>query len=83
MVLCSHEHGDHNARTLVKIREGQTCPFSIETIETWHDEVKGAKRGPNTIHIIDDGNIRLAHMGDMHLRKIDLADEIFVINVGG
>ena len=65
MVLCSHEHGDHNARSLVKIREGQACPFTIEPIETWHDEVKGAKRGPNTIHIIDDGNVRLAHLGDL------------------
>lgn len=65
MVLCSHNHGDHNARNLVKIREGKKCPFSVEKIETWHDEVKGAKRGPNTIHIIDDGDIRIAHLGDL------------------
>ena len=65
MVLCSHDHGDHNAKDLVEIREGQSCPFSIEKIETFHDEVKGAKRGPNTIHIIEDGNVRIAHLGDL------------------
>ena len=65
MVLCSHEHGDHNARNLVTIKEGRTCPFTIEKIATWHDEVKGTKRGPNTIHIIEDGMVRIAHLGDL------------------
>ena len=89
MVLCSHEHGDHNARNLVKIREGQICPFSIETIETWHDEVKGAKRGPNRIHIIDDGTVRLAHMGDLgceleedQIQKLKNID-VCLVPVGG
>jgi L-ascorbate metabolism protein UlaG (beta-lactamase superfamily) len=33
--------------------------------ETWHDEVKGAKRGPNTIHILEAEGIRIAHLGDL------------------
>lgn len=65
LVLCSHEHGDHNARNLIKVRKGKTCPFTVETIETWHDEVKGAKRGPNKIHIIRDGKVSIAHLGDL------------------
>ena len=65
MVLCSHEHGDHNAKDLVEIMEGQSCPFTITAIETYHDEVQGAKRGPDTIHIIDDGSFRIAHLGDI------------------
>lgn len=65
MVLCSHEHGDHNAKDLVEITEGQSCPFTITSIETYHDEVQGAKRGTDTIHIIDDGNFRIAHLGDL------------------
>ena len=65
MVLCSHDHGDHNAKNLVEITEGQSCPFTITTISTFHDEVQGAKRGPNTIHIIDDGSFRIAHLGDL------------------
>ena len=28
MVLCSHEHGDHNARSLVSVREGVEKQFS-------------------------------------------------------
>ena len=65
MVLCSHDHGDHNAKDLIKITEGKSCPFTITTIDTFHDEVKGAKRGRNRIHIIDDGNVRIAHLGDL------------------
>ena len=65
MVLCSHDHGDHNAKDLVAISEGQACPFTITTIDTFHDEVQGAKRGPDTIHIIDDGKVRIAHLGDL------------------
>ncbi len=53
LVLCSHEHGDHNARDLVEITEGKSCPFSITTIDTFHDDVQGAKRGPDTIQIMN------------------------------
>lgn len=89
MVLCSHDHGDHNARSKVKIEEGGACPFSITKIETWHDDVKGAKRGRNTIHIISDGKTRVAHLGDlgcdleedqiMQLKGVDVC----LIPVGG
>ena len=89
MVLCSHEHGDHNARRLVSIREGRACPFTIEKIETWHDEVKGAKRGPNTIHILEAEGIRIAHLGDLgckpeedQIQKLKNLD-VCLIPVGG
>ena len=65
MVLCSHEHGDHNARSLVTVEEAQSCPFKITAIDTFHDDVKGAKRGPNKIHIIEADGVRAAHMGDL------------------
>ena len=65
MVLCSHDHGDHNAKDLIEITEEKTCPFTITTINTFHDEVQGAKRGIDTIHIIDDGSVRIAHLGDL------------------
>ena len=65
MVLCSHEHGDHNAKDLIEITERKSSPFTITTINTFHDEVQGAKRGPDTIHIIDDGSFRIAHLGDL------------------
>ena len=89
MVLCSHEHGDHNAKDLVEITEGQGCPFTITTIDTFHDEVQGAKRGPDTIHIIDDGNFRIAHLGDLgcELEKEQIEQlkdlDVCMIPVGG
>lgn len=65
LVLCSHEHGDHNARDLVELRENGSNPFTIETIQTYHDDAGGAKRGPNKIFLLDDGEYKLAHLGDL------------------
>ena len=89
MVLCSHEHGDHNAKDLIEITEGQSSPFTITTIDTFHDEVQGAKRGPDTIHIIDDGSFRIAHLGDLgcELEKEQIEQlknlDVCLIPVGG
>ena len=89
MVLCSHEHGDHNAKDLIEITEGKSSPFTITTIETFHDEVQGAKRGPDTIHIIDDGSFRIAHLGDLgcELEKEQIEQlknlDVCLIPVGG
>lgn len=65
LVLCSHEHGDHNARSMVDIREGKPSPFQVQTVFTYHDDKKGALRGENLIHILDDGIFRIAHAGDL------------------
>lgn len=64
-VLCSHEHGDHNARGNVTLRTGGTCPFKITEIAAWHDDTQGSQRGSNTIHVLDDGHYKIAHMGDL------------------
>ena len=65
-VLCSHEHRDHHGVNQVTLRQGAAAsPFTIRTISTWHDDQQGALRGPNTIHILDDGNCRIAHLGDL------------------
>ena len=92
LVLCSHEHGDHNARRCVTIPGESTSkknPFHISEIHTYHDECEGAKRGTNIIHILDDKEVRLAHMGDL---GCDLTQEqiealkdidIMLIPVGG
>lgn len=64
-VLCSHGHGDHCGTQGVSLRRGQSSPFTAEAIETWHDDRQGALRGANTIHILDDGQCRVAHLGDL------------------
>ncbi len=64
-VLCSHGHGDHSGTECVSLRQGAASPFTVETIDTWHDDKNGAKRGHNTIHILSDGQCRIAHLGDL------------------
>ena len=65
MVLCSHEHSDHNYREGVQIINNGVTPFAITTINTYHDDAKGSLRGSNIIHIISDGKMRVAHLGDL------------------
>lgn len=88
LVLCSHHHHDHGAVDTVE-KEGGTCTFTIDTIETYHDDQKGALRGNNTIHILSDGTYRLAHFGDLgcwleekQLEKLMHLD-VILIPVGG
>ena len=92
LVLCSHEHHDHNARksvTISKESASRKNPFTITEIHTYHDECQGSKRGTNIIHILDDGEIKLAHMGDL---GCDLTEEqikvlkeidVMLIPIGG
>lgn len=65
LVLCSHGHGDHNAAGLVKPGQGGENPFRITKIDTYHDPEQGRLRGENTIHVLQTGDLRLAHFGDI------------------
>ena len=65
-VLCSHEHRDHSARETVALSGCDTpCPFVITAADCFHDEEGGALRGPNRIHVLEYGGIRIAHLGDV------------------
>ena len=64
IVLCSHQHSDHNWAEGVRL-SGQWPDFCVETLDTWHDEAGGAKRGPNTIHVVEAEGLRIAHLGDL------------------
>ena len=90
-VNCSHTHMDHYA--LDEVGDPET-PYNgelpeFEYIDTFHDEVRGAKRGKNTITIMKaDGRIAV-HMGDIgcelteeQLAKIKGCD-LLMIPVGG
>ena len=89
LVLCSHEHGDHNARSCVTLTEGAADAISVTKLDTWHDEARGAKRGPNTIHILEDGEVRIAHLGDLGCELTENQKEVLkgldalLIPVGG
>ena len=65
-VLCSHEHGDHNYRAGVILREdGPENPFTVTALPWYHDGQQGAQRGPNTIYVLEAQGLRVAHFGDV------------------
>lgn len=89
-ILCSHGHFDHNAVDQAEIvPAGIPCPFTIRTVETFHDDQGGALRGNNTIHILSAGGVTVAHLGDLghQLSPEQIADigplDAALIPVGG
>ena len=65
-VLCTHTHDDHcftAAVTLTGVEK--KCPFAVKTIESWHDDQKGALRGMDKIFRLEADGLRLVHMGDI------------------
>lgn len=87
-VLCSHDHRDHGAEEVVR-RSGKPCGIQVEKINTFHDEVGGAKRGVNVIHILSAEGMRAVHCGDLgceltpeQLDKLRGAD-VLLVPVGG
>lgn len=88
--LCSHEHYDHNARDHIAMPLiERPCPFAIETMDTFHDEVQGKKRGRNTVHILKAENMTVVHLGDLgHVLSQEQAEklrgcDVLLIPVGG
>ena len=64
MVLCSHEHHDHNARGRIALT-GKDCRIRVTALRSYHDGDQGTLRGENTIHILEGGGVRVAHLGDV------------------
>ncbi len=89
-ILCSHGHFDHCA-----VEEAEAapfdgpCPFTVRTVETFHDGQGGALRGGNTVHILSAGGFTIAHLGDLghQLSEEQLAAigplDLAMIPVGG
>ena len=63
VVVCSHEHADHNARELVNIKDN---PASVGAVSATvpHDDCGGSKRGLNKIHMFDIEGYKIVHLGD-------------------
>ena len=76
-VLCSHDHFDHNSKGSVRIEPMDESPFEISIIDTFHDDVKGAKRGTNRVTVVRDRKTgeRLVHYGDIGEVLKDLLTE--------
>ena len=65
-VLCSHEHRDHCFSSAVTLlRDGKQSPFTVGTVDTFHDEKQGALRGGNKMHILRAEGLTVVHAGDL------------------
>lgn len=88
-VICSHEHLDHAYVDGVRINTVTNSPFSIKKLACYHDDVKGLKRGNNTITVLEAEGKRIAHLGDLgHELNDELRNELInldaiMIPVGG
>jgi len=97
IVTVSHEHFDHNATGRVAgtpavvrgpgVHEVRGIQF--RGIASFHDDARGAQRGPNTIFVFRLEEITLAHLGDLGTalsepQRRALADvEVLFLPVGG
>jgi L-ascorbate metabolism protein UlaG (beta-lactamase superfamily) len=97
VVVATHTHDDHGAADTIP---GDPLLFvhpvaetvgslQITGIDVAHDHVGGKKRGKNTVVILDDGDIRLVHLGDLG-HTLDTATakgigrvDVLLIPVGG
>lgn len=89
-ITVSHAHADHNTVEAVSgaptvVREAGRHvlgAFQGWTVRTDHDDQGGAKRGPNLVFVFDDGEVRVAHLGDLgHLLTPEQIKEIGPIDV--
>ena len=68
-ILCSHGHDDHSYKEVITLKPSGIAPqFKISKVEGFHDDVGGAARGKNTIHILEANGLRIAHFGDIGCR---------------
>ncbi len=88
-VYCSHEHFDHYSTSAVELLPGRESPFTVRTVETFHDEKQGALRGKNTVHCFSAGGFTVVHLGDLGhpLSSAQVAEigpcDVLLIPVGG
>ncbi|MDN5326583.1 MAG: hypothetical protein PWP41_1279 [Moorella sp. (in: firmicutes)] len=105
VVTVSHEHFDHNHLDNIKGNPevwrgltpgGDWARINVTfkdvhayTVPVYHDDAGGTKRGKNAIFVLEVGDLRLAHLGDLghvlnneQVRQIGRTD-VLMIPVGG
>jgi L-ascorbate metabolism protein UlaG (beta-lactamase superfamily) len=98
IILVSHNHYDHNSvknveksgsKIVMDERKRTIDNVEISGVESYHDEVQGAKRGSNIIFKFTMDGIKFCHLGDLGhdlddetVQKIGQVDILFV-PVGG
>jgi L-ascorbate metabolism protein UlaG (beta-lactamase superfamily) len=96
-VVATHKHDDHGAVDTILGNPQKFVHPSAATVGAWtitgidvaHDAEGGKSRGKNTIVVLDDGDIRAAHLGDLgHLLAPDTVAalgrvDVLMVPVGG
>jgi len=97
VVIASHAHDDHcgfetipgKPRTFMQPKNETVDGLTIIGVDVVHDESGGSERGDNTMIVLDDGEIRLAHLGDLgHVLDDETASrlgkiDVLLVPVGG
>jgi L-ascorbate metabolism protein UlaG (beta-lactamase superfamily) len=97
LVTISHGHHDHDwlgwvegdPTVLSMPGDYLSCPVMAKGISSFHDGEGGAKRGSNTIFVLDIDGFRVCHLGDLgHLltgeqRQAIGRIDVLMIPVGG
>ncbi len=94
-VTVSHSHYDHanvHAVECDRVITGGACTvggIKISSARSFHDDVRGAKRGINTIFFFEADGVCLAHLGDLgegiheELLSVLRRADVILIPVGG
>ncbi len=97
IVLVSHSHYDHATGIEKIVKKGVSVILmsfkgektvkgvKIKGYRTYHDEVKGMKRGENTAYKFELDNISFLHLGDLgEIPSIEFGDvDVLFVPVGG
>lgn len=97
IITVSHDHYDHNytegvqgnPKIIDDVQQYQIEDIKIEGYPAFHDDVKGAKRGPVIIYVFEIDGLRICHVGDLgHLLSKSQLDkigpvDILLVPVGG
>jgi len=90
IVTVSHGHDDHSNVSIVKGKpevvrgDGAKAAGGIQFtgVATYHDEARGAQRGPNTIFCFTIDDKRLCHLGDLgHVLNPEQISEIGAVDI--
>ena len=96
-VVATHTHDDHGAvdtipghpQVFVHPTSATVGRWKITGIDVAHDDEGGRSRGKNTIIVLDDGDVRLVHLGDLG-HTLDAATvaaigrvDVLLVPVGG
>jgi L-ascorbate metabolism protein UlaG (beta-lactamase superfamily) len=97
IVTMSHGHGDHNnvkgvkgnPRVIKEAGKAEAAGIPVRGLASYHDEVKGSKRGNNVIFCFAVDGLNVCHLGDLghELGDKEAAEigpvDVLMVPVGG